>query len=313
MKKVSIIVPVYNKEKELDECLTSLVNQTLSDIEIIVIDDASTDNSKNIILSFQKKYPNLITGIYNKVNQGIGKTRNIGIEVATGEYLGFVDADDYVKLNMYNEYYDFAKQNKLDIVTGHYDKIGKTDIPFYTNKFPSCNVKTNPKLVFLIDYGPCTKIFKHELVVKSKALFDEKLKYEDMPFVAKTVSYARKVGHIDQCLYCYRIHDNSETTVVDKRVYDMFKIMKIVNNSYKDYDAALELEALNILQITMYMLQQRNQKNSKIRNDFIDKGYKYLNDYNPKWRTNKYYKEQSCLKRIVKNNKFILKIYCIIF
>ena len=94
--KVSVIVPVYNTEKYLRRCLDSLVNQTLDDIEIIIIDDKSPDNSALIIDEYKKKYDNKIKVIHNKINKGIGYNRNIGIKKSSGKYIMFIDSDDYL-------------------------------------------------------------------------------------------------------------------------------------------------------------------------------------------------------------------------
>ena len=99
MPKVSIIVPVYNVERYIVRSMDSLVNQTLKDIEIIVVNDGSTDNSKKLIEIYQKKYPNKIK-LVDKKNGGLSDARNYGIPHATGEYIAFLDSDDYVELHM---------------------------------------------------------------------------------------------------------------------------------------------------------------------------------------------------------------------
>lgn len=101
MNKVSLIVPVYNTSKYLEKCINSLINQTLKDIEIIIINDGSTDNSEKIIKKFNDKRIKYIA----KQNEGIGKTRNLGIEKATGEYLAFVDSDDYLSIDFCKKMY----------------------------------------------------------------------------------------------------------------------------------------------------------------------------------------------------------------
>lgn len=113
---LSVIVPVYNSAENLETCLLSLVNQTIKDIEIIVIDDASTDNSKEIIERFANKYKN-VKAYYNNKNLGAGRTRNIGLSLATGKYIGFVDSDDYVNSTMYEYMLDEAvKEGFSDMV-----------------------------------------------------------------------------------------------------------------------------------------------------------------------------------------------------
>ena len=108
MVKVSVIVPVYNVEKYLTQCLDSLVNQTLKDIEIIIVNDESPDNSQAIIDKYAKRYPKIIKA-YKKKNGGLSDARNYGIERATGDYIGFVDSDDFVELDMYEDLYKAAK------------------------------------------------------------------------------------------------------------------------------------------------------------------------------------------------------------
>ncbi len=308
--KVSVIVPVYNKEKELEKCLDSLVQQTLEEIEIIVVDDASTDGSRKIIEQYQKKYPTKIKAYFNEVNQQIGKTRNRGLKEATGKYVGFVDGDDFVKPEMYQAYFEFAEQNNLDIVTGFYDKVSKTTTRFENPVFPISNIKERPNLLLEIDYGPCNKIFKRSLIEEHQICFEENLKYEDMPFVAKALCYAQKVGHIEESYYGYYIHEESETTTIDSHVYDMFQIMDQVQKLYEQVVDKEYIEALTIRQITRYMLQQKYQIDQNVKKQFIADGYQYLKKMNPNWRKNSLYKKENFVKRLVKNHARLLKLYC---
>lgn len=311
MKKVSVIVPVYNASKYLEECLNSLVNQTLGDIEIIVVNDGSKDKSLDILKKYLKKYPSKIVLIDNEQNLGIGKTRNKALKIATGEYIGFMDSDDYADLEMYEEYYNFAKENKLDIVNSYYKKVfdNKT-IEFGRNPHKITNLDKNKNLINEIEYGPWSKIYLRKNITKNKLLFDEKLKYEDMPFVLKNYYHAKRIGYLDKPLYNYRIHGSSETTTMDKRVFDMFEILEDVNNYYSNKKMNEELEYLNIRQITRYMLQQKHQKDKKLKKSFIDTGYQLLNGQFPNWKNNNYYKKESFVKRMIQNNKILLKVYC---
>ena len=106
-KKVSIIVPVYGVEEWLERCMESLVHQTLQDIEIIVVNDGSPDNSQEIIDRYVKEYPDLVQG-HIKENGGLSDARNYGLQYATGEYIAFVDSDDYVDVTMYEKLYKKA-------------------------------------------------------------------------------------------------------------------------------------------------------------------------------------------------------------
>ncbi len=311
--KISVIIPVYNSSTYLRKCLDSVVNQTLKDIEIIVINDGSTDDSKNIIEEYTVKYKNII--FIDQENKGIGKTRNIGIKKATGEYITFVDSDDYIKENMLEEYYKYAKKHNFDLVIGSYiKKINNKEIIFENNKFKTGNVKTTPQILYLIEYGPWAKLYKREMLINNNIYFDEKRKYEDMPFVSKALLKSKLIGQITEPYYYYIIHNNSETTTMDKRVFDILDILKEIKDYYKrEYYLRDELDYVIIDKITTYMLQQRVQKDNKLRIEFINAGYAFLNKNIKNWRGNKYYKKTNFLKRIIKNNKKILKIYCNIY
>lgn len=112
--KMSIIIPCYNEECYIEKCLESVVNQTLSDIEIIVIDDGSTDDTVLICDEYEYKYPNKVKVIHQE-NAGQGKARNVGLSIAKGEYIGFVDADDWVDYRMFEKLYNHAKKYDADI------------------------------------------------------------------------------------------------------------------------------------------------------------------------------------------------------
>ena len=114
MIKVSVIVPVYNVEKYLEKCLDSLVNQTLKEIEIIIVNDGSPDNSHKIIDKYTKKYKNIKA--YLKENGGLSDARNYGLKKASGEYIAFLDSDDFVKEDMYQKMYEKAKSGNFDMI-----------------------------------------------------------------------------------------------------------------------------------------------------------------------------------------------------
>lgn len=116
--KVSIIVPIYNVEKYLSRCLDSIFNQTLQEIEVIAVNDGSTDRCLDILLNYKKKDPRL--KIINKENEGVSAARNNGLEVANGEYLGFVDPDDWIEMNMYEDLYTLAEEENADVVMCSY-------------------------------------------------------------------------------------------------------------------------------------------------------------------------------------------------
>lgn len=313
MIKVSVIIPIYNAEKYLDKCLKSLVSQSLKEIEIIAINDGSTDNSLQIIKKYHKKYPSKIIIIDNQ-NNGIGKTRNIGIEIARGEYITFIDSDDYVTLNMLERCYLHAINNNLELVVCNYYEINESDNSvkeILLKHFQVNNLSENRNLLFEINSAPWNKLYKRSLFDNEKIRFPEKIKYEDLGLIPIILNEAKGIGSINVFGNYYLIRSKSETTTIDKRIYDIFKILDIVNSYYKKNSYFNdELEFLNISKIFVYTISQRNISNKKAREDFIDEAFKYLNTNFPNWRNNKYYKNRSFFKKIIESHKVITKIYC---
>ena len=174
MKKVSIIVPVYNVEKYLAKCLDSLVNQTLEDVEIIVVDDGSRDNSKQIIDEFQTKYPDKIKS-FVKENGGLSDARNFGLDRASGDYIGFVDSDDYVTAEMFEEMYSLAQKYDAEMVICNLQKVdenGKivqklTQIPNMPEKI---DLAKNLSVFSDLGYFACNKQLVPQLLLSCKTL-----------------------------------------------------------------------------------------------------------------------------------------------
>ena len=311
--KLSIIVPIYNMERYLNRCLDSLVNQTLKDIEIILINDGSKDGSQSIIDDYTRKYNKKIISYTNK-NQGISKTRNFGIEKAQGEYVAFVDSDDFVETSMFEKMYKKAQKENLDIVVcdyyNYYDQAKKI-IPEKIINFKNTNVLSNLELLFKINPSPGNKIYNRSLILGSKYRFPENIKYEDLGYIPILLTEANKIGKINEPLNYYLIRNNSETTTVDKRVYDIFKILDILFGYFKSkkIEQTEEVEYLFIYKLTTYNIQQRNNKDKNVKKEFISKSFEYLGDIYPNWRKNKYFKKQKFLIYMIKRSKILTNIY----
>lgn len=208
MPKVSVIVPVYNSEQELRDCLDSLVEQTEKDIEIIVIDDASTDNSPEIEAEYQKKYPNV--KVYrNERNLGQSETRNRGIELAGGDYIAFLDSDDYVNPGMYEELYQAAVDNNMPelIVTGLSFVKGndyrKKDLTFIGKQSTTIiHPMDNPDQVFFESPSLCNKLFRKDTVKNYKFL--DVSAWEDIAFSFTRFLEANTVISKPTANYFYR-------------------------------------------------------------------------------------------------------------
>ncbi len=309
--KISVIVPLYNNEKYIKKCLTSLLNQTHKNLEIIVIDDKSTDNGLNIAQSIVDERIKIIK---NKKNLGIGKTRNIGLSLATGDYISFVDSDDYIDKRMYERYLLKAEKDDLDLLTSDYYKVIDGEKKYFkVDSFEVTNINKNANIINLINYGPCNKLYKRDLIINAGAKFSETTKFEDVVFVSSVISKAKKIGYLNEAYYNYVVHENSETTTIDDRTFDIFEVVDMVRDIYSNLDGTKELEYFVINEITRYMLKARYEKRKENREKLINQGYSYLYSINAEWRHNKIYRKTNIFKRIIKNNKTLLLIYCKMF
>ncbi len=203
--KISIIVPVYNVELYLEKCLQSLVDQRLQDIEILVINDGSLDQSQSIIDEFQKRYPEKIFG-FIKENGGLSDARNYGIDRAKGDYIGFVDSDDYVTETMFSEMYDLAMRHEAELVICNLQKVDEhgvvtqqlTQLPNHKGKI----VLTDHLSVFSdISYFACNKIFKRHLF--SQLRFKKGIHFEDIELIPKLLLQCETLAFTENYHYQY--------------------------------------------------------------------------------------------------------------
>lgn len=195
MIKVSVIVPVYNAEKYLDKCLTSLVKQTLKDVEIIIVNDGSPDNSQEIIDKYVKKYPKKVKS-YIKENGGLGSARNFGLEHSMGEYISFVDSDDWLDFEALDKMYTLAKKNDSDIVIC--DMIDHILLDDNKEKqiYHNC---TKYDSVYNVTPSACNKMFKREIIGNLK--FVKNLWYEDLNFTTKLLFNTDNISGISEGFY----------------------------------------------------------------------------------------------------------------
>lgn len=302
MKKVSIIVPIYNEEENLRKCIESLINQTYKELEIILINDGSTDNSKEIIESFKDKR---IVAIHKK-NTGISDTRNIGIDKSTGDYIMFVDSDDYLELNCIERLIETAEKENSEIVMfNYYLETPSKRIEIKLPKIEARNLKEDKDLLTKIHLGPCTKIFKAELIKDN--LFPLNLKYEDVPFVVEAVIKAGKISFIPDYLYHYVIKKSGETITRDERIFDIITICAIVEKKLEQINYVNKTNFF-VKVLSYYLKNSRYIPNINLRNEFIDAIYIYLKRIDKDWRKCTYLKQESKIKRVIITHKSLLKI-----
>lgn len=301
--KVSVIVPVYNVEEYIGKCLQSLVNQTLDNIEIIVVNDGSPDNSQKIIDKYVKKYPKKVKS-FIKENGGQGSARNYGLLKASGEYISYVDGDDYVEKNMLEDMYNLAKKDNNDIV------ICGSNVISMDNEI----IKSEPAIIYNdkdldILFGKMAvwnKIYKRDLLLENKIEFRSKVWYEDIDFTIKLLFDNVKVSFINKPLYDYllrlgstmnnsNINRNLELIQAFDEMISYFKKKNIYDDVYEKLEF-LCIYHMYICGITRII----NAKTSfKDKFNIINKFINYINANFKGFRKNKYIKYLDRNKKII--------------
>ena len=220
MKSVSVIVPFYNVENYIEKCLETLVNQTLEDIEIIIVNDGSQDRSIDVVKRFLGKYPEKLVYL-EKENGGLSDARNYAIPYAKGEYIAFLDSDDYVEKTMYKDMYELAKKENSDMVEcdfyWEYPDKKKEDIGnLYSNK------KEMMEKVRVVAWN---KLIKKEVLDKSKVLFPKGLRYEDVEFTYKLIPFLDKVSFLKKACVHYIQREGSISNKQNERNKEIFQVL----------------------------------------------------------------------------------------
>lgn len=222
--KVSVIVPVYNTEQYLKECLDSIINQTLREIEIIIINDKSPDNSISIIKEYAKQDHRVIL-IDKKVNEGVGKARNDGIKAAKGEFVIFMDSDDlYPNDFVLEKLYNAAKQNNVKVVGGRLQqieidgKINQQENPVVANGIEFYRHGLTKYEDFQYDYGYTCYLFERKLLLDNQIVFPRYGRFQDPPFFVKAMYYAGEFFSIDEPVYRYRFLPSDSKYAINKTI-----------------------------------------------------------------------------------------------
>lgn len=298
MPKVSVIVPVYNVEKYLDRCLDSLVNQTLQEIEIIVINDSTPDQSQIIIDKYMNLYPNKVFS-YIKPNGGLSDARNYGMSKMKGDYFGFVDGDDYVEYSMFEKLYERATQEEADVTTCDFywtypNRLQRaTDGP-YTNE-RELLTKMMPTV--------WNKLYKKSWFDSLDIKFPVGLRYEDSSFSIRLAPFIRKLAYVNEPLVYYVQRQDSITYTQNSKVGDMLTVFNDIfefyqkHNLYDQYQSELEYLTLKyFLGSSFLRAAQIQDKNT--RKAILKEGWDLLNKRFPTWRKNQYLLSQKDKKHL---------------
>ena len=293
MPKVSIIVPVYNVEKYLRRCLDSLVMQSLNDIEIIVVNDGTKDNSQVIIDEFVRKYPNKVRS-YSKENGGLGDARNFGLQFATAQYIGFIDSDDYVEHNMYELLYLKALQENADIVLCDIEYVWEnSNRKLKIDGLREIKNTDIQKAAFLSPLFAWNKLYQRDLFMNSSIRYPLNLWYEDIPVTLPLFALANKIAYINESMVHYVQRSSSiMATKNPLKMRDIFEVLSLVFDFFEKNDLLIkfkdEIEYVYIEQLMLYGSFRFYRNRSGL--NLINESIQVMKDFFPNWRKNQYIK-----------------------
>lgn len=298
-KKISVIVAVYNTEKYLDRCIESLLNQTYKNMELVIVEDCSTDSSRKLLKKYKENKN--IKVFYNRENRGLSYSRNYGLKKSTGDFIGYIDSDDYVEPDYYEKLMSSIKDNKSDIAICDIKLVDEQ-----TNKIQRCKCYANDFDVYsVVNNGfaasACNKLFKRKNIEKYP--FAEGKVNEDIAVVIPTVIQAKKISYADTCYFYVQRGGSIQNSKFSDKRFDIFDGVKTTleriknEQDYEFYKNAIVYNQL-ILLLMFAIPKERN---------FI-KRYKFLKKFNELSKDYKITKNTNYLEYL-ENSKRINQIY----
>ena len=269
--KVSIVIPVYNVEKYIRQCLESVINQTLKDIEIIIVNDGTKDSSMKII---EEYLSDKRIKIINKENGGLSSARNAGMREAQGKYICFIDSDDFIDSLMMEELYNKIEKTNSDVV--------ESGILLYDNKTHKVEERKNKKYNF-VEKGSylwgkyttevCNKIYKKNFLLKNNIFFEEGMIHEDDLFTIRILFSTNKIEKIEKSFYYYRIN-REESIMTNVNLERRLKALRKIVEKIKEYQKIMQTDIFSFLMlkileiyylIEIYEINNENIKKEKIK------------------------------------------------
>ena len=295
--KVSVIVPVYNVEEYIEKCLLSIKNQTLEDFECLIINDGTKDNSigvaKSVVLN-DKRFK-----FFDKENGGLSDARNYGIDKANGEYLCFIDSDDYIDEKLLELTYNMGKKYDSDIVCFdmyYVNEDGSLEYSWGSNYNGTSNYKDNREIIFS-NNSANNKIYKASFM-KDKRFF-KGMWYEDMAVIPTWIALANNMAHVSKPLYYYVQRAGSITHKADIRIFDIYKAIYMVKDKLQL--GAYEVRGLffeNCLVMTTLRIRDISDRPTRI--EYYKKNIELLEEQYPNWYSDvKEDKEFNVKQRII--------------
>lgn len=264
---VSVVIPNYNAEKYIERCIVSVENQSYRDLDIIIVDDGSTDASWDIITRLASDYSNIRA--YRQENLNAAIARNRGMEMAKGEYLFFLDSDDMVTMESITKLVSCAEEEEADLVIGNYTLIDEKDRELSKCRFISNDaINDNPMSLVGMVPNPSNKLYRKKIVEENHIIWGNVRIGQDLNFFLKYLMCCRRVSVTEEYIYAWRILHGSISNTFDFRIFDIgesfrdtkqFYVLHDAHKLYKEYIASVEYRHL--------YLQMEKQKNFKMRRE----------------------------------------------
>lgn len=314
--RLSIIVPVHNMVAggKLEYCLNSLINQTISDYEIIAVDDASTDESLSVLKQYEKRYPERIKVRALSENLRQGGAKNVGLDMCSGEYIGFVDSDDWVLPDMYERLLTKALETSSDMVACNLTHVYEHTMQVNEN-IPSMDEDmngelTSDKLKRLIFHSGALvcRIYRREMFMEPRLRFPEHMFYEDNAIGTELLFRAKRIAYINEAMYFYLQNpDSTVHTISEAKCNDRMEAMRIMiemakeRNYLDDYYEELEYKFINLFYQNTLFSYMRGKQKKKL--SFIRNMGKEMKKYFPDFMDNKYY-----IEKVNEEERFLMSL-----
>ncbi len=315
MKKISVIIPTYNSENYLEKCIESVVNQTLKEIEIIIINDCSQDNSLKIINKFAQK-DKRIKIINNTKNLGYGKSVNLGIKNSNNDFISIVESDDSIEPNMLETLLKESTKQDYDIIKSDFNYIVKNKT-IKANSFKNFNLNTSSNIfnnpeILTIKPSVWSAIYKKEFLNRNNIFFNEtqKASFQDTSFQFKCFYFAKKYKLINKALYNYKTDNPSSSINSSDKVFELIDEFKTINNFFKPQTNEIASQKL-LFELKAYLWNYKRIKNkyNKIFLKEVSKMFKEY-DFKPFFKNKKIpLKEKIKAKLIIENSNLSLTIF----
>lgn len=302
---VSVIVPCYNCAGTVTKTLDSLAAQKLRDIELVVINDGSTDNTYTVLENWKNNHPEINMALYTKENEGIAETRNFGVSRVKGEYFGFLDSDDYTSPEMYQEMYDLARKDDLELVVSDFfwkNSKGETR----QNEGPyECGTDMMVKLFAVL----WNKLYKTDFIHSLDVRFPTGNRYEDNCYLYCLTCHLKRIGFTDHAYVRYIQQEKSITHDNNDQVKNMINVFEIILQYYRDHGYYEEYrDALEYITIKAFLgnsfLRSCKIQDPEDRKKTIRLGWDLLNREFPNWHKNPYLKSLGGMK-----NRYFSVVY----